>query len=403
MKSVLSIDVANGKSEVLLMTQNGEILIEPYEIKHCLSEFENLNSKIKNFNLNNLTVFMESTSTYHLPVQRFFTNNNYNVQVINPILGKNNTRNLRKTKTDIEDCYNLADLFFKNTVKIHTKNMNDIYANMIDLSRQEKHLTESLVRSKNRFKQIIANAFPEYTKCFTSNDIFGETSFNFIKAFPHADIIKNKRIDALANNLFKSSKGVVSYKRCLTKARKIKEYANNSYPGIDSNSYEVKNLINIVEIINYNSNKLNECKQEIIILAKQTPYFKIINSIYGIGETSTAQIIAELGDINRFDNIKQLNAFCGLDPTIIQSGKSINYNGPISKRGNRNARKILFITCCSIIRSSVLHSVDSEILIYYRKKQAENKHFKECITACSTKLLRIIFTMCKNNSLYVQK
>lgn len=403
MKSVLSIDVANGKSEVLLLNEYGEVLIEPYEVKHCLSEFNLLKEKIDSFNLENLTIFMESTSTYHLPIQRFFINNNYNVQVINPILGKNNTRNLRKTKTDMEDCYNLADLFFKNTVKIHTKNMNDIYASMIELSRQEKHLTESLVRSKNRFKQIIANAFPEYTKCFTSNDIYGETSINFIKEFPHAEIIKNKRIDALANNLFKSSKGYTSYSRCLTKAKKIKELANNSYPGIESNSCEVKNLINIIDIINYNSKKLNECKQEIIKLAKQTPYFNIINSIYGIGETSAAQIIAELGDINRFENIKQLNAFCGLDPTIIQSGKSINYNGPISKRGNRNARKILFITCCSIIRSSVLHNIDNDILIYYRKKQTENKHFKECITACSTKLLRIIFAMCKNNSLYVQK
>jgi len=403
MKSVLSVDVANGKSVVLLITEHGEILIEPYEVKHCLSDFNSLKNKIDTFKIDDLTIFMESTSTYHLPIQRFFTKNNYNVQVINPILGKNNTRNLRKTKTDIEDCYNLADLFFKNTVKIHTKNMNDIYSSMLELSRQEKHLTESLVRSKNRFKQIIANSFPEYIKCFTANDIFGRTSLNFIKEFPHADIIKEKRIDALANNLYKSCKNGCSYNRCLTKAKKIKELANNSYPGIDKNSYEVNNLINIVEIISYSDFKLTEVKQDIIKLAKQTPYFDIINSIYGIGETSAAQIIAELGDINRFENIKQLNAFCGLDPTIVQSGKSINYHGPISKRGNRNARKILFITCCSIIRASVLHNVDSEILLYYRKKQAENKHFKECITACSTKLLRIIFAMCKNNSLYVQK
>lgn len=403
MKSVLSIDVANGKSEVLLITEYGEVLIEPYEVKHCLSEFNLLKEKIDNFNLNDLTIFMESTSTYHLPIQRFFTKNNYNVQVINPILGKNNTRNLRKTKTDIEDCYNLADLFFKNTVKIHTKNMNDIYSSMIELSRQEKHLTESLVRSKNRFKQIVANAFPEYIKCFTANDIFGKTSLNFIKEFPHADIIKEKRIDALANNLYKSSKNGCSYNKCLSKAKKIKELANNSYHGIDVDSYEVNNLINIVDVISYNGSKLNDVKQDIVKLARQTPYFNIINSIYGIGETSTAQIIAELGDINRFENIKQLNAFCGLDPTIIQSGKSINYHGPISKRGNRNARKILFITCCSIIRASVLHNMDNEILLYYRKKQAENKHFKECIIACSTKLLRTIFAMCKNNSLYVQK
>jgi len=403
MKSVLSIDVANGKSEVLLITEYGEVLIEPYEIKHCLNEFNLLKYKIDKLELTDLTIFMESTSTYHLPIQRFFTKNNFNVQVINPILGKNNTRNLRKTKTDIEDCYNLADLFFKNTVKIHTKNMNDIYSSMVELSRQEKHLTESLVRSKNRFKQIIANSFPEYIKCFTANDIFGKTSLNFIKKFPHADIIKEKRIDALANNLYKSSKNGCSYSKCLTKAKKIKELANNSYPGIDIDSCEVSNLINIVDIISYNDSKLNDVKQDIVKLAKQTPYFNIINSIYGIGETSTAQIIAELGDINRFENIKQLNAFCGLDPTIVQSGKSINYHGPISKRGNRNARKILFITCCSIIRSSVLHNVDNDLLLYYRKKQAENKHFKECITACSTKLLRIIFAMCKNNSLYVRK
>ena len=403
MRSVLSIDVANGKSEVLLITEQGEVLIEPYEVKHCLNEFNLLKNKIDNLKLDDLTIFMESTSTYHLPIQRFFTKNNFNVQVINPILGKNNTRNLRKTKTDIEDCYNLADLFFKNTVKIHTKEINTIYSNMIELSRQEKHLTENIVRSKNRFKQIIANTFPEYAKCFTSNDIYGETSLNFIKEFPHADIIKSKRIDALANNIYKSTKGYLPYSRCLIKAKKIKELANNSYPGIEVNSCEVNNLINIVDIIIYNSNKLDEVKKDIINLAKQTPYFDIINSIYGIGETSTAQIIAELGDINRFENIKQLNAFCGLDPTIIQSGKSINYNGPISKRGNRNARKILFITCCSIIRSSVLHNIDTDILVYYRKKQAENKHFKECITACSTKLLRIIFAMCKNNSLYVQK
>lgn len=403
MRSVLSIDVANGKSEVLLITEHGEVLIEPYEVKHCLNEFKQLKERIISFNLEDLTVFMESTSTYHLPIQRFFTNNDFKVQVINPILGKNNTRNLRKTKTDIEDCYNLADLFFKNTVKIHAKEMNTIYSNMIELSRQEKHLTENIVRSKNRFKQIIANVFPEYIYCFSSNDIYGETSLNFIKDFPHADIIKSKRIDALANNIYKSAKGYVPYSKCLTKAKKIKDLSNNSYPGIDIDSCEVKNLINIIDIIIYNSNKLNEVKKDMVNLAKKTPYFNIINSIFGIGEISTAQIIAELGDINRFENIKQLNAFCGLDPTIVQSGKSINYNGPISKRGNRNARKILFITCCSIIRSSVLHNIDTDILVYYRKKQAENKHFKECITACSTKLLRIIFAMCKNNSLYVQK
>ena len=395
MKSVLSVDVANGKSIVLLITEHGKILIEPYEVKHCLSDFNSLKNKIDTFKIDDLTIFMESTSTYHLPIQRFFTKNNYNVQVINPILGKNNTRNLRKTKTDIEDCYNLADLFFKNTVKIHTKNMNDIYSSMLELSRQEKHLTESLVRSKNRFKQIIANSFPEYIKCFTANDIFGRTSLNFIKEFPHADIIKEKRIDVLANNLYKSCKNGCSYNRCLTKAKKIKELANNSYPGIDKNSYEVNNLINIIEIISYSDFKLTEVKQDIIKLAKQSPYFDIINSIYGIGETSAAQIIAELGDINRFNNIKELTAYCGLDPSIKQSGKSVNVHGPISKSGNKYMRKILYVAISNIIRLTAISKQENDLEIYYRKKRNEGKHHYASIVACTTKLLRKILTLSK--------
>ena len=63
----------------------------------------------------------------------------------------------------------------------------------------------------------------------------------------------------------------------------------------------------------------------------QVQYFEIINSFYGIGDVFTAELLGELGDITRFESHKQLIAFCGLDPTIIQSGKSINVHGAISK------------------------------------------------------------------------
>ncbi|MFV0274814.1 MAG: transposase [Bacilli bacterium] len=70
-----------------------------------------------------------------------------------------------------------------------------------------------------------------------------------------------------------------------------------------------------------------------ITLARQSLLFPIINSIYGIGELSTYFILAELKDVTRFNNVKQLNAYCGLG-----LGKSINYHGHISKSGNKYAR-----------------------------------------------------------------
>lgn len=62
---------------------------------------------------------MESTGVYHRPIERFFLEKNFKVFVINPIYGKMHKRNIRKTKTDKEDCLNLVNLFFaeKNVMK----------------------------------------------------------------------------------------------------------------------------------------------------------------------------------------------------------------------------------------------------------------------------------------------
>ena len=98
----------------------------------------------------------------------------------------------------------------------------------------------------------------------------------------------------------------------------------------------------MASILQENIKTINELKNKMIETAKESPYFDIINSFYGIGEVLTTELLGELGDITRFDNHKQLIAFCGLDPTIIQSGKSINVHGTISKRGNKYARYILF-------------------------------------------------------------
>ena len=68
LKTVLSVDVAKNKSMIMLMNSDGEILIDTKEIKHNLVEFEKVKEEINELTPENLTVFMESTGTYHLPV-----------------------------------------------------------------------------------------------------------------------------------------------------------------------------------------------------------------------------------------------------------------------------------------------------------------------------------------------
>ena len=194
MKYVLVLDVAKGKSMLMLSSNAGEVLLEPTEYVHNKANFDLINHNIDKLNIkDNLTVVMEATSIYHKAPERFFKENDYHVIVFNPLIVKEITNTIRKTKTDKQDCIKLTNLFWKGSI-------------------------------------------------------------------------------------------------------------------------------------------------------------------------------------------------------------SINYHGPISERGNRYARKILFNCSRNIIILSAKHYKENPIYIYYQKKKQEVKHYYACLTACSTKLIRIIYALCMNNS-----
>ena len=389
MHNCLAIDVAKGKSMVTLVSSSGEVLIDPYEVNHSINDFTNLLNRINKFKLDNISVIMESTGIYHRPIERFFLENNFKVFVINPIYGKMHKRNLRKTKTDKEDCFNLVNLFLTNTFKEYSK-PDQLYLDLNALSRQYFALDELCVNLKNRYKNLVYLCFPEYEKLFKGNTIYSSIALKFIEEYPHANIISNTRIDKL-QNFFKKQ----GFRHWKYKPIKIKEAASNSYPSVNMNDEIVSNLSQISRLINEYQKAIDIVKYKTVFLSKKSKYFETINSIYGIGEFTTSIIIAELGDINRFNNIKELTAYCGLDPSIKQSGKSINVHGPISKSGNKYMRKILYIAVLNIIRLTSISKQENDIEIYYRKKRNEGKHHYASTVACTTKLLRKILALCK--------
>ena len=389
MQNVLAVDVAKGKSMVSLISSCGEVLIEPYEVNHSINDFSNLLNRIKNLKLDNISVIMESTGIYHRPVERFFLENNFKVFVINALYSKMYKRNLRKTKTDKLDCISLSELFFTTDFREYIK-PDDIYLNMNALSRQYHALDELCVNLKNRYKNLVYLCFPEYELIFKNKAIYSELALSFIEKYPHADIISNTRIDSL-QNFFKKN----GFRHWQKKPMTIKEYAINSYPSVSKDDEITSSLSQIARLINTYQKEIETIKYKIIFLGKKTKYFESINSIFGIGEFTTSLIIAELGDINRFRNIKELTAYCGLDPSIKQSGKSINIKGPISKSGNKYLRKILFISILNILSLTRLCHTENDIEIYYRKKRNEGKHHYVATIACTTKLLRHIFVLCK--------
>lgn len=393
MNYVLSFDIAKNKSMVCLMDEKRNIIIDPFEINHNKCEFELLYSKIKDYKC--LIVVMESTSVYHLPVEHFFRNKNKLVEVMNPKLVKQFNDTLNKSKTDRTDCLKIARCYLATIDEFRLK--NDDYFKYNPISRQYYSLVESIVRYKNRYRQLIDIVFPEFHQIFPN--LYSTVALDFIHEFPHPELFYKKRSDYLMNKLaeYNNTSKPWMYKK---KVEKMKTVADNSLWFVSSNSFEVYNLKQIIEMIIFTEKEINKLRELLINSLKDTHLFKIIKSIPFMNDLNTALFLSEVGDITRFDDAAQLISFCGIDSVIKQSGKTINYHGGISKSGNKYVRKLLFNTCTQIITLSANHLPYHPIYLFFRKKQKENKHHYVSIIACSTKLCRIIFTLCKNDIFY---
>ena len=70
------------------------------------------------------------------------------------------------------------------------------------------------------------------------------------------------------------------------------------------------------------------------------PVVATLQAMRGMALVNAATLIAELGDLSRFTNPRQVMAYLGLVPSEHSSGASIKRGG-ITKAGNRAARRLL--------------------------------------------------------------
>lgn len=148
----------------------------------------------------------------------------------------------------------------------------------------------------------------------------------------------------------------------------------------------------LVEQIQFTEKQIYEIEKKI---AKQ---LKKINSaimtVPGVGPSTEAIILGEFGNINRFDNLKQLVAYAGLDPTMMQSGNFTGQHNRLSKKGSPYLRRALWMPAV------VASRYDPVCKAFYEKKRAECKSYGTAIGAVSRKHAYTIYAVLKSNEPY---
>jgi len=94
---------------------------------------------------------------------------------------------------------------------------------------------------------------------------------------------------------------------------------------------------------------------------------ELLESIPGIGPATSAMILAEFGDVMRFQDARRMAAFCGLTPRQRQSGSSVRGKTRLSKTGSARIRRALYMPALVAMRRNPAIAAFCERLRSYGK------------------------------------
>lgn len=163
------------------------------------------------------------------------------------------------------------------------------------------------------------------------------------------------------------------------------------------NQLNRKELDYVVSLINNLSTEIANLDAVIEKEQYKYPETNILKSLISIDTYSAMLILAEMADITRFPTPQKLASHAGLVPSTYQSSQT-QYNGRITKRGNKWLRWILTQCAHASVKSRKSHRLKTFYLRIERKKGKQ-----KAITATARKMLTPIWHLLHKNEYYAYR
>lgn len=377
----VGIDISKFKHDCFITTESGEFVINSFSIKNNNDGFQELLSVLNSLNpQEEIRIGFEATAHYALNLKLFLEKAHYSFMEFNPVLLAkfNKSQTLRRTKTDAIDCTSIARWLMTVEYKPYPVGFYHTYS-LKSLTR----LRDTLVKQRSfyivKMTNVLDHTFPEFKPFFKNR--FSKTALYLLENYGTAE--KMARMNSASyENLRKISQGKFSMQKFI----KLKELAANTVG--ESNAIFVSQLNSLMNLYKQSCVEVDSLEQQIISLIKEINPHTL--SIPGIGPLSAAVIYAEYGDLSKFDSPSQMLSFAGLESGYYQSGTS-EHGGHMVKRGSSHLRFTLMNLCIPLIQYNMVFAE------YYAKKRNEGKTHRVACSHVIKKLIRVIFTLEKND------
>ena len=386
---VVGIDVGSVKHYFRAFNWRGiELTKKPIPFSNSMEGFTAFSAEVVRLmeqnGLEEAMVGFEPTGHYWFNLGQFLSGKNIKFVMVNP-LHVNKTKELddnSPSKNDCKDPRVIANLVREGRY-FFTYMPTGVFAELRNASNRRFVLTEELIRTKNRLQKWIAVYFPEYKGIYTHIDAKG--GMLVLKTAPTPEEIIKLGVDGVIQ-IWKEAKLRGNGHK---KAMLIVNAASQSIgltEGLEEARMEIQDLIEDYELQMKRLEKVNSLIEN---LCKQIKYVDKLLEIKGIGIITVAGFIAEVGDITRFDNAKELQKLAGLELVADSSGK---HNGKtrISKRGRKRLRYLLVQAAVSVIGKN---DEFRQIHEYYTTRKNNPLKKMQSLIAVACKLIRVFYVI----------
>ena len=393
---VIGIDVGSEKHYFRAFNWRGiELTKKPVPFSNSMMGFNAFHEEVTRLKeqngLEEILVGFEPTGHYWFNLGQFLSGKNIRFVMVNP-LHVHRTKELddnSPSKNDRKDPRVIANLV-RDGRYFYTYMPTGVYAELRNASNRRFVLTEELIRSKNRLQKWIAVYFPEYKGIYTHIDSKG--GLMVLNSAPTPEEIIKLGVEGIIQ-IWKDAKLRGNGHK---KAMLIVNAASQSIgltEGLEEARMEIHDLIEDYELQLKRLEKVNGLIEN---LCKQIKYVDKLLEIKGIGMITIAGFIAEVGDITRFDNAKELQKLAGLELVADSSGK---HNGKtrISKRGRKRLRYLLVQAAVSVIGKN---EEFRQIHEYYTTRDNNPLKKMQSLIAVACKLIRVFHVILTKGKSY---
>ena len=265
-----------------------------------------------------------------------------------------------------------------------------IYAEIRALSGLQVLAQSEITRLKNRIARWFSIYFPNYKDVY--GNIGAVSGLMVLEAAPlPADIVK-LGVDGV-NRIWREAKlrgvGLKRAKTLVTAA----EHSIGSRDAQEAARIELRILL-----ADYKMQTAQEAELMALIEDKirKVPYVDKLLEIRGVGLKTVTGFVAEVGDITRFDDPRQLQKLAGYAIVKNESGKHKG-ESHISYRGRKRLRYVLYEAAVSVVS----HSAEfRSIYQYYTTREKNPLKKMQSMIAVACKLVRVFYLILKTGATY---